>query len=83
MALLRESQPPALASRRPNIEPIKSLDSPLLRAISSGMAEAPKLPKNPQRKSRLAQALKTNLKRRKAQAKARQTEKPPGPDKPA
>jgi hypothetical protein len=47
------------------------------------MAEAPKQPKNPQRKSRLAQALKANLKRRKAQAKARQSEKPPGPDKTA
>jgi hypothetical protein len=46
------------------------------------MAETDKQPKNPQRKARLAQALKANLKRRKAQAKARGADPPPDPSKP-
>lgn len=38
------------------------------------MAEPPKSPKKPERKARLAEALKANLKRRKAQSRARKNE---------
>jgi hypothetical protein len=38
------------------------------------MAEPPKPPKKTDRKTRLAEALKANLKRRKAQSRARKSE---------
>jgi hypothetical protein len=46
------------------------------------MAEPPKLPKKPDRKARLAEALKANLKRRKAQSRARKSEGQADPAKP-
>jgi hypothetical protein len=50
--------------------------------IISNMAEPPKLPKKPDRKARLAEALKANLKRRKAQSRARKSEAQADPAKP-